>query len=106
MRRLTVWLSIGSLVIVAKTCPQPYRRRDFNVDIKGRLLPIEEATTMDAIPTPAKAGILKKVGDGKLRVVETYLKTGQPMMYEASYSDNKGKRHEVLVKADGSETKE
>jgi hypothetical protein len=93
-------------VIVAKTCPQPYRRRDFNVDIKGRLLPIEEATTMDAIPTPAKAGILKKVGDGKLRVVETYLKTGQPMMYEASYSDNKGKRHEVLVKADGSETKE
>jgi hypothetical protein len=55
---------------------------------------------------PAKAGILKKVGDGKLGMVETFAKPGQPMMYEASYTDKQGKRHGVLVKADGSETKE
>ncbi len=80
--------------------------RDYNVDTKGKLLLVEEATTIDAIPAPAKATILKKVGGGTLRVVETYVKTGQPMMYEAGYTDKAGKRHEVLVKADGAETKE
>ena len=30
----------------------------------------------------------------------------QPMMYEASYADKRGKHHEVLVKADGTGTKE
>jgi hypothetical protein len=82
------------------------KSRDFNVDSKGNLLVVEEATTIDAIPAAAKAGILKKVADGKLGAVETFVKTGQPMMYEASYTDKKGKKHEVLVKADGTETKE
>jgi hypothetical protein len=82
------------------------KSRDFNVDVKGNLLVLEEATTLDAIPAAAKAGILKKVADGKLTEVETFTKTGQPMMYEAAYTDKKGKKHEVLVKADGSETKE
>jgi hypothetical protein len=82
------------------------KSRDFNVDAKGKLLVIEEATTIDAIPAAAKASILKKVADGKLAVVETFTKTAQPMMYEASYADKNGKKHEVLVKADGTETKE
>jgi hypothetical protein len=80
--------------------------RDYNVDTKGNLLLVEDATTMDAIPAAAKAAILKKVADGKLGVVETFAKTGRPVMYEASYADKKGKKHEVLVKADGTETKE
>ena len=46
----------------------------------------------------AKASILKKVADGKLGTVETFTKTGQPMMYEAAYTDKKGHMHEVLVK--------
>ena len=79
---------------------------DFNVDTKGNLLVVEEASTIDAIPGPAKASILKKVADGRLRTVETFTKPGQPMMYEAAYTDKKGKHHEVLVKADGTETKE
>ena len=82
------------------------KARDFNVDTKGNLLVVEEATTIDAIPAAAKAGILKKIADGQLRSVETFLKTGVPMMYEAAYTDKKGKKHEVLVKADGTETKE
>jgi len=82
------------------------KSRDFNVDAKGNLLLVEEATTIDAIPAAAKAGILKKVADGKLSTVETFTKTGQPMMYEAGYTDKAGKKHEVLVKADGTETKE
>jgi hypothetical protein len=79
--------------------------RDFDVDSKGTLLGIEEQTTIDAIPAAAKAGILKNVGDGKLGMIESVSKPGQPMMYEASYTDKKGKKYEVLVKADGSETK-
>lgn len=82
------------------------KARDYNVDTKGNLLVVEEATTIDAVPAAAKAAILKKVADGKLGVVETFTKTGQPMMYEAAYTDKKGKKHEVLVKADGTETKE
>ena len=82
------------------------KSRDFNVDTKGNLLVVEEATTIDVIPATAKASILKKVADGKLRTVETFTKPGQPMMYEAAYIDKKGRHHEVLVKADGTETKE
>jgi hypothetical protein len=82
------------------------KSRDFNVDAKGNLLVVEEATTIDAIPAAAKAGILKKVANGKLTGVETFTKTGQAAMYEAAYTDAKGKKHEVLVKADGTETKE
>jgi len=82
------------------------KARDFNVDAKGKLLVIEEATTIDAIPAAAKTSILKKVADGKVTLVETFTKPGQPTMYEASYTDKKNKKLEVLVKADGSETKE
>jgi hypothetical protein len=82
------------------------KARDFNVNTKGALLLVEEATTIDGIPAAAKAGILKKVGDGTLKSVETFTKTGQTAMYEAGYTDKKGKKHEVLVKADGTPTKE
>ena len=82
------------------------KSRDFNVDSKGALLVMEEGTTIDAIPAAAKASILKIVGAGRLDMIETFTKTGLPMMYEASYADKNGKRHEVLVKADGRQTKE
>ncbi len=81
------------------------KARDFNVDLKGNLLVMEEATTLDAIPASAKAAILKKVGDGKLGAVETLSKPGQPMLYEGAYRDKAGKSHAILVKADGTETK-
>lgn len=81
------------------------KARNVDVDSKGTLLVIEEQTTIDAIPAAAKAGILKKAGDGKLGMIETFSKPGQPMMYEASYTDKMGKKHEMLVKADGTEFK-
>lgn len=82
------------------------KARDFNVDSRGSLLLVEEETSADAIPVAAKAGILKKVGGGKVNMIETFSKPGQPMLYEAGYTDKAGKKHEVLVKADGGETKE
>ena len=81
------------------------KSRDFNVAADGRLLVVEEATTLDAIPAAAKAAVQKRVGGGKLTTVETFVKPGKPLLYEAAYQDAKGKRHEVLVDADGKEVK-
>ena len=82
------------------------KHRDFNVDTKGTLLVVEEETTIDSIPVAAKAAILKRVGDGKLRTVETFTKPGSETMYEVAWTSKAGKKSEVLVKADGTETKE
>jgi uncharacterized membrane protein YkoI len=82
------------------------KSRDFNVAADGRLLVLEEATTLDAIPTAAKAAIQKKVGGGTVTTVETFAKPGKPLLYEAAYKDANGKRHEVLVDADGKEVKD
>ncbi len=81
------------------------KHRDFNVDTKGTLVSVEEETTIDSVPAPAKAAILKKVADGKLGMVEA-VRRGAETMYEAGYTTKAGKKHEVLVKADGTETKE
>jgi uncharacterized membrane protein YkoI len=81
------------------------KHRDFEVDAKGTLLVVEEETTFDSVPAAAKAAILKKVGDGKLGMVELF-KRGGETMYEAAYTSKSGKKHEVLVKADGTETKD
>ena len=82
------------------------KQRDFNVAADGRLLVVEEATTLDAIPAAAKATIQKKVGGGTLTMVETFAKPGKPLLYEAGYKDARGKRHEVLVDANGTEVKD
>jgi hypothetical protein len=83
------------------------KHRDFEVDTKGTLLVMEEETSIDSIPAAAKAAIMKKVADGKLGLVETFKKSGSgETMYEAAYTGKNGKKHEVLVKADGTETKD
>ena len=81
------------------------KHRDFNVDTRGKLILVEEETGIDSIPAAAKAGILKKVADGKLGMVELFMRGGE-MMYEAAYTSKDGKKHEVLVKADGTQTKD
>jgi hypothetical protein len=58
------------------------------------------------IPAAAKAAIQKKVGGGTVTTVETFAKPGRPLLYEAAYKDAKGKRHGVLVDADGKEVKD
>jgi hypothetical protein len=81
------------------------KHRDFNVDTKGGLVVVEEEVAIDSIPAAAKAAIQKKVGAGKLGMVETMTK-GAATMYEAAYTGKDGKKHAVLVKADGAETKD
>lgn len=81
------------------------KHRDFNVDTKGGLVVMEEETSIDSIPAAAKAGIMKKVGTGKLGMVEILTKGGNTL-YEAAYTTKTGKKGTVLVKADGTETKD
>ena len=82
------------------------KTRDFNVDTKGNLLVVEEAIELNAVPEAARVALVKRVADGKLGAVEAIMKTGQPTMYEAAYTDKRGKRHEALVKADGAPAKD
>ena len=81
------------------------KHRDFNVDTKGALLEVEDETTLDNIPAAARAAIEKKVAGGKLGTVEIMTK-GSATFYEAAYTSKDGKKHEVLVKPDGTETKD
>src|SRR3979409_2700628 len=67
------------------------KHRDFNVDSKGVLLVVEEETSIDSIPAAAKAAILKRVGAGKLGMVETFTRPGAETMYEAVYTTKAGK---------------
>jgi len=70
------------------------KHRDFNVDTKGALVVVEEETTIDTIPAAAKAAIEKKVGGGKLGMVEIMTK-GTATFYEAAYTDKGGKKKEA-----------
>lgn len=81
------------------------KHRDLNVDTKGNLLVVEEETSIDTIPAAAKAAMEKKAAGGKIAMVELFLR-GSETLYEAAYTGKDGKKHEVLVKADGTETKE
>ena len=81
------------------------KHRDFNVDAKGKLLVVEEETDLASIPAPARAAIEKKVAGGKIGMVELFIRNGETL-YEAAYTSRNGKKHEVLVKADGTETRD
>jgi uncharacterized membrane protein YkoI len=81
------------------------RHRDFNIDIKGNLIAVEEETSIDTMPGPAKDVVLKRVGEGKLKRVELVTQGGKTF-YEASYVSKGGKKHEISVKPDGADAKE
>jgi hypothetical protein len=82
------------------------KHRDFNVDAKGKLVVVEEEVDMAGIPAAAKTAIEKKVAGGKLVMVETVDKGDGVTLYEAAYTSKAGKKGAVLVKADGTETKD
>ena len=82
------------------------KHRDFNVDTKGTLIVVEDEVSSDSIPAPAKAAIIKKVGPGKLGMVEAVKYPGKDLMYEAAYIRKAGKKSDLLVTAAGTETKD
>ena len=81
------------------------KHRDFLVDVKGAVTEVEEETALASIPAAAKAAIEKKAAGGKIGMVETMTRGGATF-YEAAYTSKAGKKLEVLVKPDGTETKD
>ena len=78
------------------------KSRDFNVAADGRLLVVEEATTLDAIPAAAKAAIQKKVAGGTVTTVETFAKARQAACStKPSIRTRRANGDDVLVDADG-----
>ena len=75
------------------------KTRDTLIDANGAILEVEEATTLDAIPAPARAAIEKAAAGGKIRTVETVTKGGK-VYYEAAIT-KAGKSSEIQVTADG-----
>ena len=60
------------------------RTKDVTFDPNGNLLSIEEETTLESIPTPARDAIQKAVGKRKLLLVETVSEKGTTF-YEAHF---------------------
>jgi uncharacterized iron-regulated membrane protein len=81
------------------------KHRDVEIDAKGAVTEVEEETPIANIPAAAKAAIEKKAAGGKIGMVETMTR-GNATFYEAGYTGKDGKRHSVLVKPDGTETKD
>jgi len=81
------------------------KHRDLVVDAKGAVTQVEEETAIESIPAAAKAAIEKKAAGGKIAMVETVTR-GSVILYEVTYTDKGGKKHEFAVKADGMETKD
>ena len=76
------------------------KTRDALIDASGAVLEIEEGTTLNEIPGPAKIAIEKAATGGKITKVETVTKGGD-ITYEAAIK-KAGKSSEIKVKADGS----
>jgi uncharacterized membrane protein YkoI len=76
------------------------KTRDVVIDATGAVLEIEEGTTLNEIPAPAKAAIEKAAAGGKVTKVEIVTK-GKSTNYEAAIT-KAGKNSEIKVAADGS----
>jgi hypothetical protein len=81
------------------------KSRDILIDPDGTVVEVEEATTLAAIPEPARKAFQQQAGAaGKVLRVETVTK-GSAISYEAVIQ-KAGKKSEVAVHADGTPVKE
>ena len=81
------------------------KHRDFNIDVKGVLIVVEQEVDLASIPAAAKATIEKQATGGKIGMVETVTK-GSVVLYEAAITNKSGKKSTILVKADGTISKD
>jgi hypothetical protein len=76
------------------------KSRDILIDADGKVVEVEEATTLSAIPEPARKAFQQEAGAGKILTVETVTK-GSVVSYEAVIQKG-GKKAEIKVRGDGS----
>ncbi|HLK19149.1 MAG TPA: hypothetical protein VKT81_09335 [Bryobacteraceae bacterium] len=72
------------------------KSRDLLVDASGRIVEVEEATTLDQVPAAVQTALTKA---GRILKIETVTK-GNVISYEAVVSQD-GKKREVALTADG-----
>jgi uncharacterized membrane protein YkoI len=89
----------GKTVYEAETIKNG-KTRDVLIDAAGTILEIEESTTLNEIPGPAKTAIEKAATGGKIIKLETVTKGGVTN-YEAAIV-KAGKSSEIKVAANGS----
>jgi uncharacterized membrane protein YkoI len=77
--------------------------KDISFDARGAIVSVEEETTLDKIPAPARAALEKAAGHGKIAVVEV-VNEGGKTSYEAQINTGK-KTSEVAVDASGRSVK-
>jgi hypothetical protein len=74
--------------------------KDVLIDANGKVVEVEEAVALDALPAEVKSGLQAKVGDGKIQKVESIKKNDKLVAYEAHVTTN-GKKSEIQVGPDG-----
>jgi uncharacterized membrane protein YkoI len=72
------------------------KSRDLLVDPSGKIVELEEATSLESVPAAVKAALTPK---GRILTIQTVTR-GNAVSYEAVISKN-GKKSEVVVQADG-----
>lgn len=74
--------------------------RDIVIDESGRVVEVEEELALESLPPAVKAGLRKAAGAGDIVKVESLMKLGKLVAYEASVKT--GSKHtEVKVGPDG-----
>ncbi len=73
--------------------------RDILMDASGAVIEVEEQVSLESVPEPARAAIVKRAGAGKLIKVELVTR-GAAAWYEAAVSSG-GRRAEYKVNREG-----
>src|SRR5262245_6432326 len=87
----------AELVVNGKT-------RDISFDKEGKVVSVEEETTLEQVPAAARDAIRKKAGSSKITLVEVVTEKGTTS-YEAHFKGARGQAGEVKVNAAGESVK-
>ena len=74
--------------------------KDVAIGTNGRILEVEEQVQMSALPASVQSGLKARAGGGSITKVESIIKKGTLVAYEAHVSSG-GRRSEVQVGPDG-----
>lgn len=75
--------------------------KDVSMDSAGNVIEIEEQVSLDSLPPGVRDGLNKAAAGGAIGKVESIVKQGKLVAYEAVVTRN-GKRSEIQVAPDGS----
>jgi hypothetical protein len=74
--------------------------KDVLFDSNGSVVEVEEWVAVESLPADVRRGLQAKAGAGKIAKVETIMKKGKLVAYEAKVMTN-GKKSEIQVGPDG-----